>query len=137
LGLRALFNRRRFRRLALALFAALMVHLGLVLSGNWGILMFSAPSNQDRVLTLTLENTTYEGLKESSLKEEDTVNEAKVGKAAQTAPEKVNLEKPQDPQQREVKQVSTRELLKQEDLDDQSERGEQHDTRKFSNSANH
>jgi len=81
-------------------------------------------------------HTTYEGLKESSLKEEDTVNEAKVGKAAQTAPEKVNLEKPQDPQQREIKQVSTRELLKQEDLDDQSERGEQHDITQVADSTN-
>ena len=87
MDLRALWHKRRYRRLSLALFAALMVHLGLVLTGNWGILLSSAPSNQDRVLTLTLENTTYEGLKETSLKEEDTVNEAKLGKAAESPKE--------------------------------------------------
>jgi len=60
LNLRALLNQRRYRRL----------------------LLHSAPSNQDRVLTLTLENTTYEGLKETSVKEEDTINATKVAKAA-------------------------------------------------------
>ena len=82
LNLRALLNQRRYRRLGLALIAALATHLVLVLTGNWGILLHSAPSNQDRVLTLTLENTTYEGLKETSVKEEDTINDTKVAKAA-------------------------------------------------------
>ena len=83
MDLRALVHRRRYRRLGLALFAALMVHLGLVLTGNWGLLLFSTPSNQDRVLTLSLENTTYEGLKETSLEEEDTINDSTLGEAAE------------------------------------------------------
>jgi hypothetical protein len=90
LGLRAQLCQRRYRRLGLALFAALAVHLSLVLSGNSGILLFSAPSNQDRVLTLTLENTTYEGLKETSLEEQDTPNDAELGKASKV-PEKANV----------------------------------------------
>ena len=90
MGLRAQLRQRRYRRLGLALFAALAVHLGLVLSGNWGILLFSAPSNQDRVLTLTLENTTYEGLKETSLEEQDTPNDAKLGKTSEV-PKKANV----------------------------------------------
>lgn len=83
MGLRVLLSQRRYLRLGIALFAALAVHLGLVLSGNWGILLFSAPSNQDRVLTIILDNTTYEGLKETSLDEQDTPNHAKLGKASE------------------------------------------------------
>lgn len=84
MGLRGLLSQRRYRRLSLALVAALAVHLGLGLSGNWGILLSSAPSNQDRVLTLSLENTTYEGLKETSVEEQDTLNDAKLGKPVET-----------------------------------------------------
>ncbi len=94
MNLPSLLNQRRYRRLALALFAALLVHLGLVLTGNWGILLYSAPSNQDRALTLTLENTTYEGLREASAKEEDTINDAKLGEAKKARSEESTLSKP-------------------------------------------
>jgi hypothetical protein len=97
LGLLAQLRQRRYRRLGLALFAALVAHLGLVLSGNWGILLFSAPSNQDRVLTLTLENTTYEGLKDTSIEDQDTVNAAKLGEASgapENADAKDEVQKP-------------------------------------------
>ena len=83
MGLRGLLRQRRYRRLSLALFAALAVHFGLAISGNWGILLSSAPSNQDRVLTLSLENTTYEGLKDTNLEEQDTPNDIKLGIAAE------------------------------------------------------
>ena len=92
----ALFNQRRNRRLALAVFAALMVHLGLMLSGELGISMFSAPSTEDRVLTLTLENTNYEGLKEMAELDSETVNNAKLAKPAtpksEPAPQLVELQ---------------------------------------------
>lgn len=75
-------NKRRYRRLALALFAALTVHIALVLMANIGIYLFTTPSNQDRLLTLTLKNTSYEGLKETKLVDQDTINDAKLAEAA-------------------------------------------------------
>lgn len=115
--LRALFHKRRYRRLSVALFAAFMVHLGLVLTGNWGILLSSAPSNQDRVLTLTLENTTHEGLKETSFKEEDTVNDARLGKAAEPPQKLVTQTKTQDAPK---PQLETKREVNEKNLEDES-----------------
>jgi len=77
----------------LALVAALMVHIALILTANLGISLFSTPSNQDRLLTLSLKNTTYEGLKETEQTNKDTVNDVSVSEPAkptkkiQTEPE--------------------------------------------------
>jgi len=116
LSLRYLLGQRRYRRLSLALFAALAVHLGLVLTGNWGLSLFSTPSNQDRVLTLTLENTTYEGLKETAVEEHDTLNEAELGKPADVKPQ----ESPIDQRQEPAAADSFPELAQAEELADES-----------------
>ncbi len=96
MSLRAFLGQRRYRRLSFALFAALVVHLGLVLTGDWGISLFSTPSNQDRVLTLTLENSTYEGLKETAVDEHDTINESKLGEPADIRPQETPIDKRQE-----------------------------------------
>lgn len=54
--------------------------------------MFSAPSNEDRVLTLTLENTDYEGLKETAEPDNETVNDVKL--AQESAPKAPTLPTP-------------------------------------------
>ncbi len=116
MSLRYLLGQRRYRRLSLALFAALAVHLCLVLTGNWGLSLFSTPSNQDRVLTLTLENTTYEGLKETAVEEHDTLNEAELGKPADVKPQ----ESPIDQRQEPAAADSFPELAQAEELADES-----------------
>lgn len=73
-------RRRRFYRLALATAAALLFHLGLVLSGNWGMNFLTVPSNEDRLITLSLERALSEGLKESPEKVQETVNTPNIGK---------------------------------------------------------
>ena len=100
MNLGALFNQRRNRRLTLAIFAALMVHIGLMVSGDWSISMFSAPSTEDRVLTLTLENTNYEGLKETADLNNETINNVKLAKPAM--PKEVVPVKPVSSQSRPI-----------------------------------
>ncbi len=88
-----MFQHRRYRRLFLALSAALIAHLVLLLSGDWGILLFSAPSKEDRVLTLTLENTAYEGLRETAVADAETVNDVPLEKPRPRPKEIIELPK--------------------------------------------
>jgi len=81
-------RRRRFRRLSLAMVAALMVHLGLVVSGDWRMGLISVPSSEDRVITMSLEQADIEGAKEPVQAVQETINTPNIAKPRQ-------LEQPQ------------------------------------------
>ena len=78
--------KQRYPRLSLAIVLAVLVHCSALVGGALSFSLLSAPSDINRALTITLEPTPIQGLKESIEKEhQETVNE--VQKAQSSAPE--------------------------------------------------
>ncbi len=78
-------RQRRQRRLFIALIFAFMIHLCAVFTGEWALLLFSTPSDQNRVLTLSLETITEEGVHRSQEVAQDTANDVPIRKDAEQA----------------------------------------------------
>ena len=80
-----------------------------MLTGVLTISLFSAPSDTNRILSITIETTPIEGLKESKEVHQETINQ--VQKATASAP-KTN---------KEVEKTSPQQQLEQQDISSRSE----------------
>ena len=114
---------RRYPRLTFAVFLAVLVHSTLMVTGVLSISWFSAPSDVNRALTITLNSTPIEGLKKSQEEEQETVNEVQKAQAAapkqETLQNSESIEEPQSSEQAatssdQTELAQTNEVQKQE-----------------------
>lgn len=87
MNLRAFLSQKR-NRLAVALVAAVIAHVCVLVAAHLGLLWNAVPSDQNRVLTLTLENTTEQGLFENELAAAETKNDVREGQLQDVKPRK-------------------------------------------------
>ncbi len=71
-------------RLAWAMAAALLFHILLMACSDWRMESLIVPSNQDRVITMSLEKTLLEGLKDAEQQAKETITTPNVGKPLST-----------------------------------------------------
>ncbi len=79
-------RRRRARRLGIALCLALLCHLGLIVSSNWGLALIAVPSKEDRVIALSLDHSSPDGVAEPNKEVNETID-TDIGKPNKNAPQ--------------------------------------------------